>query len=278
MNTETTPQVAPVAKINPADIKRQVFQAPITEKSLSVLELAVNAYTTADLPVEYNFDIEKEIPDNCSIAIVPITESIESGGRVPSGLLVASVPAIQDVLGDAAGAVWAVKKLTDLMINQVKAGLGKLVESAEQLPHSIADFVSTGKSSEYAGYNAVAMDYIKALKKKSAALGFVSKVLLRQILASKQFAEHQFPRIAQSNWEFIIDAMIKSSAQQGLEPGILAYWRKTRDNALVDEIDVDLQDIGALVATQEAAAKKAEAEQARAVAERLEAVRNEQAG
>ena len=197
------------------DIERTVFPSDNMEKASKRIGDVLAICLHENVPVDFTWDTDQELPDNYSIAIVPLTETIKGKGRVIMSVLIGVFPDIQTILQDAAGAAWAVKKLSENLISQLKNTRNKMINAAEldEFPFTVADFVSTGKTSVYAGYNLVAVDFVKALKKKSKSLSFISKILLRQILASAQFAEQQFPRIDQKNWVFIINSMIKTCLQ-----------------------------------------------------------------
>lgn len=245
---------------SPQDVERKIFSPENLTKGSAYITDAVNVFEENNLPVQFSFEPSEPVPDDYSLAVIPLTETIKDKGRVSIALLIAAIPSVQSMLQDATGAAWAVKKLNDTMIASVKVAASKIMlEGGANLPFSIADFASTGRSSEYAAFNAMAGDYVKALKKKSASLSFLSKVLLRQILASKQFAEQQFPRIDQRNWVCIIEAMVKSSATQGIPAGILQHWLQTRDDVEVELASDDLSDIGDLVAADKAVADAKEA-------------------
>ena len=65
--------------------------------------------------------------------------------------------------------------------------------------------------------------------------------ILRSILESAAFAESQFPKVPQASWEKLLDSMIGKAEKDGMQVGMLADWRKTRDAAgLPSDDEVDL--------------------------------------
>lgn len=229
------------------DIERKVFSSERLQQANDYVAEAVETCKAENLPVVFNFNTDEPLPSGYSLATIPMTETVANKGRVTVGLAVAAIPDVQLILQDAGGAAWAVKRLTDSMLQTVKLAAQKDEGELSNLPFSIADFTSTGRVSAFTGFNAVAGEYVKALKKKSKSLAFISKILLRQILASSQFAEQQFPRIGQQNWEFIINAMIKSCGAIGVDAGILNHWLQTRNETTVSTADVDLSDLEQLI-------------------------------
>ena len=75
----------------------------------------------------------------------------------------------------------------------------------------------------------------------------MSKGLLRHVLASAAFAEQQFPRITQDNWQLIITSMKAHAAKEGVDAGILKHWADTRNTVEVSTADIDLSDIDGII-------------------------------
>lgn len=244
---------------NLADIKRVVFAADALDKASAHIQALSVLCAANNIPVTFTFDVEAELPHGYLLAIIPQTETTVSDKgttRVLSSVIVGALPDAHKILLSPAGAVWAVKVLTDKLIATLKAAVNKSI-NGESLPFTVDQFVATGKTSAFAGFNLVAREYVKALKQKSPQLSFLSVILLRQILSSAQFAEQQFPRIKQSNWVHIIDAMQDTCRLEGVDVGILAEWVKTRDAVEVALVDVSLDDIGDLVNAKHAESTEA---------------------
>ena len=76
--------------------------------------------------------------------------------------------------------------------------------------------------------------------------------LLRQVLASEAFAEQQFPRIGQENWQIVLNSMIQHVQKEGIDAGVLKHWLDTRNQTEIDTSEIDLSDIDGMVDAKDA--------------------------
>ena len=112
------------------------------------------------------------------------------------------------------------------------------------------DFITSSRVSGLLAFNLVGSLFVSALKKKG--LQFMTKVLLRQVLASAAFAEQQFPRIAQENWVIVLNSMIANVKKENVDAGVLQYWLDHRAETEIDTTEIDLSDIEGMVSGNKA--------------------------
>ena len=226
------------------DIEKKFFPpAQLTDGTNYINEVMTIAAKENIEPV-FNFDPAADFPAGYGISIIPLTKRVAERGNLTYGIVIAAVPTVETLAADEAGANFIAKIVTDNLLRQVSA---KPKDEGAQIsiPFKIEEFVTTSRTSGLAAFNAVASDYVKALKTKG--LKFMSKVLLRQVLASAAFAEQQFPRLSQENWQLVLDSMVAHVKQKGMEAGVLAHWKSTRDEVEIDTSDIDLSDLDAMM-------------------------------
>jgi len=223
------------------DVGAKSFASTDLNAAQNYISKVVDACTEANIEPVFNFDTNEELPEGYGLSILPLTERVAGQGNVTKGVCIAAVPSVDSILAATGGDVWVRKQINTLLVRAIKAGATPSDDgSITSIPFSIADFTAS-RVSALAAFNAIAPLYVKALKDKG--LKFINKGLLRQVLASAAFAEQQFPRIDQANWELVIKSMTQAAAKENLEAGILAHWSKTRNEVEVDTSDIDLSDI-----------------------------------
>lgn len=228
------------------DVSRKSFSADDLENAQSYIGKAVQAATEAEVTPVFNFDTNENIPDGYGLSVIPLTERVAGQGNVTKGLCIAAVPSVNTILSDDSGESWVVKQITDILVRNIKsAAMPSEDGGITSIPFKVLDFTTSTRSSALAAFNAVASLYVKALKDKG--LKFMSKGLLRQVLSSAAFAEQQFPRIGQDNWQVVIKSMVAHTSKEGIDAGILTHWSNTRDAIEVSTVDIDLSDIDGMV-------------------------------
>lgn len=227
------------------DIERKQFEPDALEAGQQYVNSVIEICTNEGVEPVFNFDLEEDFPDGFGLAVVPITERVPEQGNVTRGVCIAAIPSVNTILEDDTGESYVKKLVTDSLIRQVAAAAKQQDSGITSLPFKVQDFTTTARGSGLAAFNAVASLYVKALKGKG--LKFMSKVLLRQVLSSASFAEQQFPRLEQSNWEMVLNSMIAHVQKEGIEPGVLKHWLDTRDSVEVDMEGIDLSDIDEMV-------------------------------
>jgi len=257
MNEANTAEVAEVAEheapqapnnseVTVQDIEKKHFAPEQLEAGSNYINEVMQICSKENIEPIFNFDPEGEFPESYGLAIIPLQKRIPERGNLTYGIVIAAIPSVDALAAEEAGINYISKLVTDALIRQVTVSAKPKDEGAAiSIPFKLEEFTTTSRSSGLAAFNAVATDYVKALKTKG--LKFMSKVLLRQVLASAQFAEQQFPRLSQENWQLVLQSMIQHVKAKGMESGILAHWVKTRDEVEIDVTEIDLSDLDSMV-------------------------------
>jgi len=228
------------------DVARKSFSVDDLQNAQSYIGKAVEAAKESGVEPVFNFDTSENIPEGYGLSVIPLTERVAGQGNVTKGLCIAAVPSVDTILADDSGSSWVIKQITDILVRNIKSAAMPNEDGAiTSIPFKVLDFTTSTRSSALAAFNAVATLYVKALKDKG--LKFMSKGLLRQVLSSAAFAEQQFPRIGQDNWQVVIKSMVAHTSKEGIDKGILAHWAKTRDQVEVSTAEIDLSDIDGMV-------------------------------
>lgn len=249
MNNQSDTAVAEAPTTQAAtmqDVEKKFFPPEQLEAGTTYINEVMEIAGAENVEPVFNFDPTAEFPNGYGISIIPLTKRVAERGNLIYGVVIAAIPTVETLAADEAGANYINKLVTDSLLRQVAASAKPKDEGAiTSIPFKIEDFVTTSRTSGLAAFNAVATDYVKALKTKG--LKFMSKVLLRQVLASAAFAEQQFPRLSQENWQLVLDSMVAHVKQKGMEAGILGHWKSTRDEVEIDTSDIDLSDLDAMM-------------------------------
>lgn len=241
--TATEPAKTPVQLLQ--EVERKVFGSNALDAGQEYIGKVMALCEINEINPVFNFDTEADFPQNYGLSVIPLTERVEGMGNVTKGIAVAAIPDFDAIVDTAEGAAWIAKQATDNMLRQVATACKSKDGQLNSIPFSIIDFSTSSRASGLAGFNHVASLYVKALKAKGLKL--ISKALLRQILASKSFAEQQYPRLPQDNWVAVLNSMIAHAAKDSIDVAGLRHWINTRDTETVDMGDVDLTDIDSLV-------------------------------
>lgn len=239
------------------NLTREYFAAANLEAAQIAIGNAIAICDAHKIPYKFNFDTDLDMPDGYGIAIIPESERVAERGNVVIGCIIAAVPEPETIASDVAGAEWArnavIAALLAKLSNTARA-MRKPTSEITALPFSVTDFITSQRgSSEMLGtFNAMASMYVKGLKKKG--LDYMSKALLRSTLQSAEFAEQQFPRVPQANWENLLNMMVQR-AEQGIlvdkvmtkfNPAIFKHWLETRASTEAHPVDVDFSDLAEL--------------------------------
>lgn len=228
------------------DIEKKSFAPEQLEAGTTYINEVMAICANENVEPVFNFDPDGEFPANYGISVIPLQKRVPERGNLTYGIVIAAIPTIEALSAEDAGLNFITKIVTDNLLRQVAASAKPKDEGAQvSIPFKIEEFVTTSRTSGLAAFNAVASDYVKALKTKG--LKFMSKVLLRQVLASAAFAEQQFPRLTQENWQLVLDSMVAHVKQKGMEAGVLAHWKSTRDEVEIDVSEIDLSDLDSIV-------------------------------
>lgn len=228
------------------DIEKKHFPYEQLEQGGNYINEVMEICSRENVEPVFNFEPDGEFPEGYGLAVIPLQKRVPERGNITTGIVIAAIPSVDTLAADEAGINFINKLVTDNLVRQVTVSAKPKDEGAEiSIPFKVSEFVTTSRSSGLAAFNAVATDYVKALKTKG--LKFMSKVLLRQVLASAQFAEQQFPRLSQENWQLVLQSMIAHVKQKGMEAGVLAHWMSTRDTVEIDVAEIDLSDLDAMM-------------------------------
>ena len=246
-NAATVASTAQPTETTVQDIEKKVFPPEMLNEATSYIQEVIAIAEKENIEPVFNFDPAGDFPEGYGISVIPLTKRVAERGNLTYGIVIAAVPTVETLANDEAGANYISKIVTDNLLRQISAGAKPKDEGAQiSIPFKVSEFVTTSRTSGLAAFNAVASDYVKALKTKG--LKFMSKVLLRQVLASAAFAEQQFPRLSQENWQLVLDSMVAHVKQKGMEAGVLGHWKNTRDTVEIDTSDIDLADIDDILA------------------------------
>lgn len=233
-------------KLTLQDIEPKYFGPDILDSALGHINNVINIAGNENVEPVFNFDPEGELKDGYGLSVIPITKRVPEKGNKTVGIAIAALPDFDTLYADDNGRNWLIKQTQDSLMRQVKAAAKPKDEGALiSLPFEIAEFITTTRTSGLLAFNAVGSLFVSALKKKG--LKFMTKVLLRQVLASAAFAEQQFPRIAQENWEIVLNSMVGHVEKENIDAGVLKHWLQTRNETEIDTTELDLSDIDSMV-------------------------------
>lgn len=255
--SEETGTTETEAKMTLQDVAAKSFSPSDMDKAQEYIGQVVGVCADENVDPVFNFDTDKELPEGYGLSVIPMSERVAGSGNVVRGVTIAAVPMVSSILEADGGLAWIQKQIGSIINRAVKAAATPNEDGAiTSLPLQIVDFITSTRTSALSAFNAIAPLYVKALKDKG--LKFINKGLLRQVLASAAFAEQQFPRVGQENWEVVIKSMIAHAAKENEDAGILAHWLKTRDQIEVDTAEIDLSDIENMLASEEDKAEATE--------------------
>jgi len=243
--------VNPTDIVNPKqitlqDVEKKYFPPEQLEAGSDYIAEVLAIASAENVEPVFNFDTEGEFPDGYGLSIIPLQKRIPERGNLTYGIVIAAIPSVDALAAEESGIAYISKIINDSLIRQVTIAAKPKDEGALiSIPFKIDEFVTSARSSGLAAFNAVATDYVKALKTKG--LKFMSKVLLRQVLSCADFAKQQFPRLTQDNWNLVLDSMIAHVKQQGMEAGVLGHWKATRDSVEIDTTEIDLTDLDSII-------------------------------
>lgn len=236
-------QSAPTGAL-PESIKKQHFDSKKLDVAQAAIEVVSNIAEQHGLKMVFNFDTDAEFPAGYGLAIVPITKREKSVNNV-KGVAIAAIPDIATLEESEGGTQFihegAINAMIAKLANSVRPR-GDAGETASSIPFTVSDFITTNRpDGVLLAFRALAGSYVKVLKKKGLKL--ITESILRQSLQSAAFAEQQFAKVGQDKWQQILASMIATSEKEGIAPGMLLEWQKTRDSATLQDDDVDLSDL-----------------------------------
>lgn len=245
------------------DLKRDYFPPTAKDQAQIAIKKAKDIAEANNIPVNFNWQAEdgEPLPEGYGVAIIPIPQRRE-GGNVIVGLHVAGLPDPAKIAkegsdegGDGIGEKWIADALVKVLINKysnaVRSRDGQT--DAVTAPFSVRDFITSAtRESGLVFFREIQALYVRTLKKKGLKL--MNAALLKQTVASAQFAEQTFPNIPQTVWEGVLDTMIRRAVVEHKEPGIIKTWRETRNSVTFDTGDFNLDDLDNLFTSASASA------------------------
>jgi len=207
-----------------------------SEEINSIVELC----SSLNVEPVFNFDTEKDLPDNYGLSIIPLTERVLGVGMQVKGVCIAAVPTMTAIAEINGGQDWITKQIQAKIISSIKTASNKTDEDLTSIPFKVEDFISSGRNNGLSAFNSLATDYVKALKAQSKRLKFMTKPILRQVLSSSAYAEQQFSGVGQNNWVIVIKSMIAHATKEKLNCDVFNNWLNTRDQIEVDTSEIDL--------------------------------------
>lgn len=269
VNTETTaaetenPETSAFTVDN---IERRFYSPETLADSNEYVSNVIESADENELPVFWNINPEEpEIPDGYGLAVTPVQQKQGGGkGLKTIAVLIGAVPTYDHVFADDAGQKFIRQTVTELLISKMISaarprGDETIGKTPFKLPLSIADFIERrGSGENLKSYTEISGDFVSALKKQG--MKFINATMLRECLASVEFASQQFPQVSQENWEAVIGAMRNMAVSKSLDPAIFDHWKETRDETHMNEVS-DENILGALAGLVETPTEKAEVEE-----------------
>jgi len=211
-----------------------------------------------ELDFKINFDPDDGPDDGFGILVAPISKRSEKKeGNVIVGIVVAQIPDPATIMQAPKGNEFVRSTLVDHCAYKILNAVRPRDDGTEPgtIPTSLNDFISSrkGRGESLAAFNAVAKKYVKALKKMGVK--YMTANLLRQVLASEEFAKREFPKVDQDKWEGLLKKMIADVESAGEhDPAILYHWLRNRqETTATTGEDFDSSDFDALLGNDEAA-------------------------
>lgn len=237
----TPATAAPVA--NPLNaIKKAYWDASQLEVAQETVNKAIELVNTNGGKLVFNFDPEKDYPEGYGLAVVPICKKDAAGTMQTLGVAIGAIPDYAALVQIPEGAAFT----KDVVETALMAKLANAVRPrtdgnvAASVPFTIEDFITSNRpEGVLVAFRKLAPAYVKLLK--AQGLKLMTDAILRSVLESAAFAESQFPKVPQESWEKLLDSMISKAEAGNMQVGMLADWRKERDNAgLPTDEEVDL--------------------------------------
>ena len=173
--------------------------------------------------------------------------------------MIAGIPAPEAIIDDEKGAIWAIDSLWKVLINKYSNAVRPREGQAQvTAPFSMEEFITTAtRESGLAYFREIQGVWVSALKKKGLKL--MNAALLKQTLASAQFAEQTFPKIQQSVWEGLLNKMIAAGKKINKDAGIIVTWLESRNEVAFETSEFELDDLDSLLADVDSATEGATA-------------------
>lgn len=237
-----------------ADVERRYFSPSEVEDAAAYIA-KIEAIPGLDpKDVKRNHDLEGEgLPEGYGVAILPINKRAKDADGEPTtittGIGIFAVPDFATIAETERGQEFIRSVVMDQCMNKAANSVRPRTAGAApvSMPFTLEDFIESRRGSgNLKTFTELAPIVVKFLKKKGAP--HMTSKLLKNTLASATFAEQQFPKTEQPVWVKLLESMIGMAREQGLDPAILHSWLNTRNEADVDEMELDMEDLEGLIA------------------------------
>jgi len=254
----TAPATAPVGYKEMTKIPvRTILSAPEDGSDSHINTLRVMLAKILQTPgaVETRFDIAGLDRDSGEVDFsvyagkdIYICRVMNKGADIRT-ILVQPVPRLADVLEAPNASQWIAHTLTRALAQQLVRPIRKpsnaeidpgiTADALAAIPLSIDDYVLSraGAGSKWTVWKSHAKALIDTLAGAFAEFRAirVTQDLLRQVLASKAFAERVFPAMEERGvFVKVIGALVKHAAKDGVEDSLPREWLATRDSVGAD--------------------------------------------
>lgn len=191
-----------------------------------------------DLPIITNFNEPADIPRDHGLLFQPILERNKNkpGGPLQlTSYIVAHVPDLAVVQKTEQGTEYLLKALAELYGRRLKQDVAQAQASHTKvkLPQNLDEFLVSETRDNL--FQNLMQDTVRRLKKNGGSLSLITQGILRNSLQSASFAKGMFPKIAQADWEGVLNAMIEEAEKQGIDTAVLKEWKANRETFTVDE-------------------------------------------
>lgn len=190
-------------------------------------------------------------PEGMGLLILPMQRRPEGDevGLQLTGIAANWAPTFEAAIDNPKGAEAVYEATLGLYARKIRAAINGADDGSPIIfPETIDQYferVARGESLQ--AFTKVVKGALEFLKSK----GFkkLDAGTLRQILSNATFAAARYPKLPQSSWIALMDLMAESAKKQGLDPAIYDTWKRTRDDAQLEEIDeLDLSGLGLIEA------------------------------
>lgn len=253
-NTATAASAEANKPFTLADVERRYFP-PVEVADAAAYIAKIESIAGLDpKDVKRNADLEKDgLPEGYGVAILPINKRTKDADGEPTtvttGIGIFAVPDFATIAETERGQEFIRSVVMDQCMNKAANSVRPRTAGAApvSMPFTLEDFIESRRGSgNLKTFTEIAPAVVKFLKKKGAP--HMTSKLLRSTLASATFAEQQFPGIDQTVWEKLLANMVEMARKQGLDPAILHSWINTRNEADIDELELDMDDLEGMLA------------------------------
>jgi len=271
VNTEATaadtaaPAAAPVDKALALDnLDRHWFEPGKEADAEKAINAAVAIANHHNLPVAANWDTSTPKPADYALAIVPqmltVKQSDGTGKQIPVGLYIGALPTPEAIAANGdAGNAWLRKVMVEAVINRF-ANCTRVIRNPKNpaqfrqpssVPFKVEEFITAaGRDNSLVYFRKVAPAYVDLLKTKGVGTqpGAVTMTrdVLQAVLSSAATAAQLYGKVPQARWETLLDKMLADAKAAGIDPGLVAVWRASRDTVEVQPDDFDLDGLDSL--------------------------------